>query len=427
MPAQEFDLVLKNCLAVQKGQFLKRNIGIKNGLIEKISSDSLNTIKTIDCRQGFLIPGLIDSHVHFRFPGMTHKEDWASATAAAIAGGVTTVLDMPNTVPPLTSRHLIEEKTAAVKKNALCNFGFHFGATTDNASELRRLEGVASIKVFMGSSTGSLLVTNPVVLERIFKIAKKKDFLVTVHAEDEAVISENLKKAKWNGKNSAKFHNEIRPPFSEKIAVEKALKLQKKIGNKIHFLHISTEDGLALIGEAKKDRPGISCEVTPHHLFLTEDNIEELENFGKINPPLRSKQDQKSLWKGIESGIVDCIGTDHAPHTIEEKQKPYFEAPSGVPGVETMLPLLLDAVAKEKISMAKIVELCCENPARIFGLQKKGRVQEGFDADLVLVNLKDKTIIKNENLKTKCKWSPFNNWELQGKIEKVFLSGKEVF
>jgi dihydroorotase len=218
---KEFDLVLKNCLAVQKGQALKRNIGIKNGLIEKISPDSLNTIKTIDCRQGFLIPGLIDSHVHFRFPGMTHKEDWASATAAAIAGGITTVLDMPNTVPPLTSRHLIEEKTAAVKKKALCNFGFHFGATTDNASELRRLEGVASIKVFMGSSTGSLLVTNPVVLERIFKIAKKKDFLVTVHAEDEAVISENLKKAKWNGKNSAKFHNEIRPPFSEKSAVEK--------------------------------------------------------------------------------------------------------------------------------------------------------------------------------------------------------------
>jgi dihydroorotase len=192
-------------------------------------------------------------------------------------------------------------------------------------------------------------------------------------------------------------------------------------------LHISTEDGLALIGEAKKDRPEISCEVTPHHLFLTEDNIEELENFGKINPPLRSKQDQKSLWKGIESGVVDCIGTDHAPHTIEEKQKPYFEAPSGVPGVETMLPLLLDAVAKEKISMAKIVELCCENPARIFGLQKKGRVQEGFDADLVLADLNGKTTIKNENLKTKCKWSPFNNWELQGKIEKVFLSGKEVF
>ncbi|MDD5163242.1 MAG: dihydroorotase family protein [Candidatus ainarchaeum sp.] len=428
MTMQEFDLVLKNCLAVQKGQFLKRNIGIKNGLIGKIAleTEKLNTINTIDCKGSFLIPGLIDEHVHFRFPGMTHKEDWASATRAAISGGVTTVLDMPNTIPPLTSRHLIEEKIVAVKKDSLCNFGFHFGATTDNEAELRRLEGVSSIKVFMGSSTGSLLVKDKKSLERIFKIAKKKDLLVTVHAEDEDLIAANLKKAKWDAKNSAKFHNEIRPPLSEKIAIEKALDLQKKIGNRIHFLHVSTEDGLSLIGEAKKERPGISCEVTPHHLFLSEENIEELGNFGKINPPLRSRQDQKALWKGIEQGIVDCIGTDHAPHTIEEKQKPYFEAPSGVPGIETMLPLLLDAAAKEKISLARIVELCCENPARIFGLENKGKVMEGFDADLALVNLNGKTTIKNENLKTKCKWSPFNGLELQGKIEKVFIAGKEA-
>ncbi|MDD5148790.1 MAG: dihydroorotase family protein [Candidatus ainarchaeum sp.] len=426
---KEFDLVLKNCLAVQKGQAFKRNIGIKAGKIEKISLDieKLNSVKVIDCKGSFLIPGLIDSHVHFRFPGMAHKEDWKSATRAAIAGGVTTVLDMPNTIPPLTSRHLLQEKTAGVKADALCNFGFHFGATTDNESELKRLGWVPSIKVFMGSSTGSLLVKEEKNLERIFKIANKKDFLVTVHAEDEDIIQENLKRAKWDGKNNAKFHNEIRSPAAERVAVEKALRLQKKIGNKIHFLHVSTEDGLGLIADAKKERQGVSCEVTPHHLFLSEEDIGKLGNFGKMNPPLRSRQDQNALWKGIGKGIVDCIGTDHAPHTLEEKQKPYFDAPSGVPGVETMLPLLLDSVAKDRLSIAKLTELCCENPARIFGLKGKGAVREGFDADLALVCLEGTTVIKNENLQTKCRWSPFNEARLQGKIEKVFIAGKGVF
>ena len=422
----EFDLVLKNALIVKKGQAYKKNIGIAKGKIAKISDLPLTCLDSIDCKGKFLFPGLIDEHVHFRYPGMTHKEDWESASRAALAGGITTVIDMPNTMPDLTTRELLEQKKTAVKKDSLCNFCFHFGAAMDNADELKRVEGIASIKVFMGSSTGTLLINNLETLENIFEIAKKKDLPVTVHAEDENIIKKNTEKAKAEGKNSAQFHNEIRSPLAEKIAVEKALAVQKKVGNRIHFLHVSTEEALELIARAKKERSGITCEVTPHHLFLSEEDIEKLGNYGKINPPLRSKSDQRALWNGIATGIVDCIGTDHAPHTIEEKEKDFFSSPSGMPGVETMLPLLLDAAANEKISLAKIVELCCENPARIFSLGKKGHITEGFDADLVLVDLQGETIIKNENLKTKCKWSAFNEMKLKGKIEKVFLAGKEI-
>ena len=420
-----FQLVLKNVLPIRKGQFFKRNIGISHGKILRVSEEEMHGEKVIDCGQQMLLPGLIDSHVHFRYPGQTQKEDWAHATRAALAGGVTTVLDMPNTMPPTTNRQLLEEKHAHAKQEALCNFGLHFGATADNSGELKRLQGAASIKVFMGSSTGSLLIKDLKVLERIFSIAKTKGMVVTVHAEDEEIVQLNSNKIKQENKNNAKHHNEARPPIAERRAVENALELQKKIGNKIHFLHISTEEALTLIGEAKKQRQGISCEVTPHHLFLREEDTEALGNFGKMNPPLRSKTDQKALWQGISSGIVDCIGTDHAPHTIEEKEKEYFDAPSGVPGIETMLPLLLDAVANERLSMANLAELCSANPARIFSIPEKGIIQEGFDADLVLVNLTGETTIINELLETKCKWSPFNKWKLKGKIERVFISGKE--
>ncbi|MBN1941019.1 MAG: dihydroorotase family protein, partial [Candidatus Diapherotrites archaeon] len=403
-----FDLVLKNALICQKGHFLKRNIGIRNTEIAEVSESEMLGSHTIDCKQNFLIPGLIDSHVHFRYPGMAHKEDWGHATKAALAGGVTTVLDMPNTIPALTNRELLQEKKGIVKKEARCNFGFHFGATTDNSGELRRVEGIASIKVFMGSSTGSLLINDDSKLEEIFRIAKEREIIVTVHAEDENTIRASIERAKREGKDSAKAHNDARPPIAERIAVEKALELQKKIGNSIHFLHVSTEDAIELIAEAKKQRQGISCEVTPHHLFLCEDDLEKLGNFGKMNPPLRSAQDRKALWKAIGNNVVDTIGTDHAPHLQEEKKVAYWDAPSGVPGIETMLPLLLNAAAEERITLTKIIELCSTNPARIFKIPNKGQVREGFDADLALVSLEGGTTIKNEDLKTKCKWSPFN-------------------
>jgi len=420
-----FELVLKNSLPIRKGQFFKRNIGISNGKIMAITEEELFGDKVIDCKQKMLLPGLIDSHVHLRVPGMSHKEDWAHGTRAALAGGITTVLDMPNTLPPATTRQLLEEKREAVKKEALCNFGLHFGATNDNFAELKRVEGAASVKVFMGSSTGSLLVRSESALKRIFEIAKKKNMVVTVHAEDEEIVQLNTNKIKQENKNHAKYHNEARPAFAERIAIEKALMIQKETGNKIHFLHVSTEEGISVISDAKKQGSGITCEATPHHLFLTEEDTEALGNFGKMNPPLRTREDQKALWKAVNNGTVDCIGTDHAPHTIEEKEKDYFEAPSGVPGLETMLPLLLDAVAKEKLTMARLVEMCCENPARIFSISEKGLILNGFDADLVLVDLAGETIILNELLETKCRWSPFYKWKLKGKIEKVFVSGKE--
>jgi len=418
------ELALNNGAAVINGEVRKANIGIQDGKIAEISEERIRAFKEINCEGKVMLPGLIDEHVHFRIPGAEHKEDWKTASHAAIAGGVCTVIDMPNTNPSLTTRALLDEKRKIVEKDALVNFYFHFGAANDNLEELEKIEGIASIKVFMGSSTGSLLVEDTEVLEKIFETAKKRSLVVTVHAEDEKLMKENL--AKFPNADHARFHNTIRNNEVEWKAIEKALQIQARIGNKLHFMHVSTKEGIGLIQEAKKAGMPVTCEVTPHHLFLTENDVEFLGNLGKMNPPLRSEQDLDALWTAINEGIVDCIGTDHAPHTMQEKEQEYSKAPSGVPGIETMLPLLLHAHTEERISLEKIAELCSENPARIFGLEGKGKIMEGFDADLTVVDLNKTTVIKNENLRTKCKWSPFNGLELNGKVEFAIIKGKRT-
>jgi len=293
--------------------------------------------------------------------------------------------------------------------------------------ELEKVQGIASFKVFLGSSTGNLLVTDESILKKIFSIAKKRDIIVTVHAEDEDIIKANTEKAEQQGWNHAKYHSKIRTCEAEAKSIEKALRLQSEIGNKLHICHVSSAAGLELIKEAKQQRQGISCEVTPHHLFLSDDATEQLGNFAKMNPSLKGKGDVKALWKGINQGVVDLIATDHAPHLREEKEKPYWDAPSGVPGIETMLPLLLDAVNKEKIDLSKVVKLCCTNPAKLYGLEGKGTIKSGNDADLALVDLQAEQAIKNGRLFTKCNWSPFSTGKLKGKVEKTFVGGKEVF
>ena len=415
------DLSLNDCHTVIEGRVVKTNIAVKDGKISRISRKKIHALKEIDCGGKLVLPGLIDEHVHFRVPGGEHKEDWRTASLAAIAGGITTVLDMPNTSPALTTRALLEEKTRIVEKDAKIGFGFHFGAANDNLQELENAEGIASINVFMGSSTGNLLVEDEQVLEKIFQIAKERNLVVTVHAEDEQLMKQNFEKIQE--KNHARVHNKIRNNAVEARAIEKALRIQEKVGNKLHFLHVSTSEGIALVGNAKKHNKKITCEVTPHHLFLSEQDVERLGNFGKMNPPLRSKKDVKALWKALKQGVVDCIGSDHAPHTVEEKNQEFLKAPSGVPGIETTLPLLLNAASEKKLSLAKIAKLCCENPARIFGLEGKGRIETGFDADLVIVDLSKEFVVRNEDLKTKCKWSPFNGLKLKGVVEKTIVKG----
>lgn len=419
------DFVLENGLVFLGGKLVPKSILVKEGKIAEIAS-GLHAQKMIDCKDRIVLPGLIDAHVHFRVPGAGHKEDWRTGSRAALAGGVTTVLDMPNNNPSCTSQQRLDEKEKVAGIDSLCNFGMHFGAANDNLDELQNVEGAASFKVFMGSSTGNLLVTDEGILKKIFSIAKRRNILVIVHAEDEDTIKQNTAMAKEKGWNHAKYHSKIRTCEAEAKAIEKALRLQQEIRNRLHICHLSSAAGLELVKEAKQNREGISCEVTPHHLFLTEDATTDLGNFAKMNPSLKGKADMQALWKGLRKGVVDLIATDHAPHTRQEKEQPYWDAPAGVPGIETMLPLLLNAVNKEEIDLRKVVGLCCVNPAKLYNLKTKGEIRVGNEADLTLIDLTKEHTIKNGSLFTKCNWSPFSTWKLRGKVERTFVGGRTV-
>ncbi len=421
-------LLLDNCLVMLGKRLMPRQVLLEKGKIAEIAEldEKLPAMKRIDCENKILLPGLIDAHVHFRVPGAEHKEDWHTGSRAAVAGGITTVIDMPNNKPSCTTQQLLDEKRIAAQRDSLCNFAFHFGASNDNLQALMKVEGAVSFKVFMGSSTGNLLVTDAGKLKQIFSVAKEREKVVAVHAEDETVIQENTKSARELGWDSAKYHSKIRSNEAEEKAIERALLLQKEIGNRLHICHVSTKEGLQLIKDAKAAGQAVTCEATPHHLFLDDSATEELGNFAKMNPSLKSKEDVAALWRGIADGTIDLIATDHAPHRKKEKEKPYWEAPSGVPGCETMLPLLLDAVNKEKISLQKVAELCCRNPAKLYGLNGKGEMRKGVDADLVLIDLEKEITIKSGSLYTKCNWSPFSTWKLKGAVEKTFVGGKEI-
>lgn len=330
----------------------------------------------------FLLPGLIDAHVHFRDPGAPEKEDWASGSAAALAGGVTTVLDMPNTNPATITVEALEAKRAVAKAKSKVAFGLFFGATRDNLDEIRKAENICGIKIYMGSSTGGLLLDDPAVWEEVFKIAKEKNVPVVVHAETEAMIQA--------GKRDCEC---------ARVATEAAIALREKVGNRLHIAHLSCKAEVELVRVHKC--PELTCEVTPHHLLFTA--ADQKDSFLKMNPPLRSQADQDALWEALRDGTIDCIATDHAPHTFAEKQS--SEPPAGVPGVEFMLPLMLNAVNEGKLTLERLVELTSTNPSRIFGVPVQGQV-------LVDMNL-EKTI-RREDIKSKCGWSPYEGRTLKG-------------
>ncbi|MFH1587381.1 MAG: dihydroorotase family protein [Candidatus Diapherotrites archaeon] len=371
-------LVLKNGQVFSGGELKNLNIGIDNGKIAELSEGEISGSEEIDCTGKVILPGLIDPHVHFRTPGLEHKEDWATGSRAALHGGVTTVLDMPNTNPPTLSVELLEEKRKIVGKDSLVNFGFHFGAAVDNIGEIKKVTNVASVKVFMNLSTGRMLISDRGKLGEIFGAAKQ----IAVHAEGSKV--------------------------------RLAMDLAKETGTKLYLCHISTAEELEMIADED-----VSVEATPHHLFLTEKDA--VSPFFKMIPGLKSQKDQDKLWEAINSGRVNSIGTDHAPHTAEEKESE--DPPAGVPGIETMLPLLLDSVNGGRLELGKIVELCCENPARIFGIKNKGFIEEGFDADLAVVDLEKEWVVKGKELFTKCKWSPFDGKRLKGFVERTIVGG----
>lgn len=355
------------------------------------------------------VPAFIDTHVHFRTPGAEYKENWETGAKAAIAGGVTTVLDMPNNTPSITTETILDEKIKLVeeqlkKADIPLRAYFYLGATLNNLDEIEKCKNkIIGVKVFMGASTGDLLVSDYETQKNIFKKCATLNLVVAVHAEDDEII--NREKNKFPDA-TVHEHGKIRPNIAAQTAVKKAIDLARETDTTLYILHSSTTEEIELIRQAKKEGLRVFAEVTPHHLFLTEEAYDTLGAKAQMNPPLRSKNDQKALWEAINDGTIDTVGTDHAPHTLQEKTLAYPQSPSGVPGIETYLPLLLDAYNAGKITLQKIVELTHINPQKIFGLKENN--------DWVLVDLNEVKKIKNENLKTKCGWSPFAGLELKG-------------
>jgi dihydroorotase len=380
-------LLIKNGKIFQNGALSAKNIFVKDGKIAKITNDDIKADETIDVSGKIIIPGLIDGHVHFREPGDTHKEDFFSGSMAAAAGGISTILDMPNTKPPTTDLMRLEEKRSLAKKS-IVNYGFHFGSTQDNISEIEKAENVASIKVYMDHTTGNLIMKDKSALKKIFTSNKT----IATHAENEHILN--------------------------------AVELIQGGKNRLHICHVSSKQELDY-SKGNKIKNHVSVEVCPHHLFLTAKNIDELGNFGEMKPGLKTEEDRNYLWEGIYSGKVDTIATDHAPHTKEEKMK--LNYPFGVPGCETMLPLLLDSVNKGKLTLNKMVQLCCENPAKIFKIKNKGLIRQGYDADLTIIDMTEEKKVENNKLLTKCRWSPFDGWNLKGWPTYTIVNGNIVF
>jgi dihydroorotase (multifunctional complex type) len=357
-----------------------------------------------------IFPGLIDVHVHLREPGGEHKEDFYSGTCAALAGGVTTVFAMPNTSPPISDVAALADALQRASRKAVCDYGLYIGGTPDNAEQAARLEQAVALKLYIGSSTGDLLVDQlPAQIAHFEGYPRQR--IIAVHAEDEAAV------------RFFAARGQRRPAICAALATAHVLALAEQIGRRLHICHVSTGHELALIAAARGRGLDVTCEVTPHHLFLSSDDEARLGPLGRVNPPLRSTSDVASLWE--HKAVIDMLATDHAPHTLDETHSD--SPPSGMPGLETMLPLLLTAAREGRISLPDIARWTAWRPADVFGLAHKGRIAQGFDADLTLVDLAATWTIGQEPLFTRCGWTPFAGREMSGRIVRVYLRGKMVY
>lgn len=421
------DKCLKNGNVYINGKFEETNLFLENGKIVKILKDDLKADEIIDCSGKFILPGFIDAHVHLRVPGFETKEDWKTGSRAALHGGVTTVLDMPNTKPTTTTIEALEKKREVVHDTSLVNFGFFFGATSGNLEEIIKAENIAGVKIYMGHTTGDLILENETKINEVFKLCSKIEKPTVVHAEDNSLLAKGFAKAKEENWNSVEKHHLTRPSIATKIAVEKVINFCRENNTQTHICHVSTADEIEIIDNAKKEGLSLTCEVTPHHLFLGIDSLKKLGNYGKVNPPLRENYDKGILWDAVNGGVIDIIATDHAPHLKEDKECDYFHALAGIPELDTLGSLMLNASLEGDLSLNRVVEMCCEKPAEIFGIKNKGFIKEEFDADLIVVDLEKEIEIKNKNLFTKCGWSPYNGMKLKGVIEKTLVNGNVIF
>ena len=420
--------LIKNARVVNEGNIKKRDILIDGDIILKISK-SINVnatdVNIIEADNNYLIPGLIDDQVHFREPGLTHKATIETESKAAVAGGITSFIEMPNTVPQSTTIAKLEEKFLIAKNTSWANYSFMFGGTNDNLNEILKVDpkNVAGLKLFLGSSTGNMLVDNPDVLEEIFK---KTDLLISVHCEDEKTIKDNLEiyLDKYGDDIPIEIHPKIRNEEACYISSSKAIELAKKTGARLHVFHLSTKKETNLFSN---DKPllekKITAEVCVHHLWFSEEDYKTKGTHIKWNPAVKSKKDRDGLWEALLDDRIDVIATDHAPHTIEEKRNKYTQAPSGGPLVQHALVALLEMYHNGKISLEKIVEKACHNPAILFQINERGYIREGYKADLVLVDLKSPWTVQKENILYKCQWSPFEGTTFKSKVTHTFVNG----
>lgn len=425
-------VLIKNARIVNEGEIFEGDVLIEGEFIKEIGQDispKSSDTQVVDAEGNYLIPGAIDDQVHFREPGLTHKGDIASESRAAVAGGVTSFIEQPNTVPNAVTQELLEQKYRIASESSYANYSFMMGGTNDNLEEVLKTNprNVAGIKLFLGSSTGNMLVDNEAVLEKIFS---STPMLIAVHCEDEGTIKANLEKYKadYGEDIPMRYHHLIRSEEACYLSSSKAIELAKKTGARLHIFHVSTAKETELFtNKIPLEDKKITAEVCVHHLWFTDEDYETKGTLIKWNPAVKTQADKDGLWKALLDDRIDVIATDHAPHTWEEKQNPYTSAPSGGPLVQHSVVAMFEAHLQGKISVEKIVEKMAHNPAKIFKIEKRGFIREGYYADLALVNTTSPWTVNKDNILYKCGWSPLEGANFKSRISHTFVNGQMVY
>jgi dihydroorotase len=419
--SDNYSLIIKNGSCYINGKLEKTDIALAGNKIKKIGKIELNSSKVFDATGKLVLPGIIDTQVHFREPGSTDREDLESGSRAAILGGITSVFEMPNTNPPTSNLIEFEKKLNLAKDRMHCNYAFYFGATPENVdqlSKLKDLKGCCGVKLFAGSSTGKLLVAKE---EDIEKVISNSDRVISIHSEDEEIL--NLRK-KFIKEGDVHSHPEWRNNECAMSSTRRVVKIAERYNKQIHVLHVTTKEEVDFLAMHKKN---VTFEITPQHLTLyAPDCYDKLGSYAQMNPPIRKKEHYDRLWTAVKNSIVDTLGSDHAPHSKEDKSKKYPASPSGMPGVQTILPIMLNHINNKKLNLEQLIKLMCENPCKIFGIKKKGYIKEEFDADLTIVDMNKKQTIKNEMMATKCGWTPFHNMTVKGFPVATIVNGNLV-
>ena len=413
------NLLIKNGQCYIDGELKNVDVSIKDGKIKDIGQISEKSKDSIDAKGLTVLPGCIDTQTHFREPGSTNTEDLNSGSRAAVAGGITAVFEMPNTNPPTSSKNEFKRKLDLAKDRMFCNYAFYFGATADNSDELadlKNLEGCCGIKLFAGSSTGNLLVANEKDIETVFQNSSK---IVAVHSEDEEILNINKKLIT---KGDVHTHPIWRSEECAISSTRRIVNIAKRYGKRVHVLHVTTKQEVDFLSQHKGN---ITFEITPQHLTLyAPDCYDKLGTYAQMNPPIRDKSHYDRLWYAIKNNLNDTIGSDHAPHLKINKEKEYPNSPSGMPGVQTLLPVMLNHVNNGKLSLKQLIKLVCENPIKIFGIKNKGFIKKGYDADFTIVNMNKDIKIQNKNIESKCGWSPFHGYSFKGSPIATIINGK---